>query len=424
MKEVSHAPQEFLEQPCGLSSGPILLVAGGSGGHMMPALAMAEALQERGYHVVLWTDVRGSAFIPKDFGKNPSENQDPLSLCSGTQTYISPGTFHHKVFHEPVVSSKTSLGQALRRSQNFLKAFRLYGQELTHLCPQFVWGFGGSFSVLPVLASALAGIPRGIHQSDCHPGKANSFLSPFVGVIALGNVEAAERFFFSKNRLVLTGTPVRRVFEEMGCHEKSYKESDPLAITILGGSQGASILSRVVPEAVDLLEQADQQRLTIIQQCRPEDLEGVRKIYGKTQAKVSLASFFPDLAKILEQTHMVIGRAGASTIAELAITKTPALLIPYPFASYHQYANAQRVEDAGGGWLQEEKEFTPLWLRDFLKECLDHREKLQGASVLMAGLNAVKVGHRMMAVMESFLKAQTVVKNEGRDILESDQPRK
>jgi len=327
--------------------GLIVLAAGGTGGHVFPARALAEALRARGWRLALITDRRGEAFG---------------ETLSDVETYLISAA-------SPGGGVGGKLRALARLATGLLQARAL----LRRLKPDAVVGFGGYASVPTMLAAALARLPTIIHEQNAVLGRANRLLAPRVTRIATSFARVDALRPGDAARAVLTGNPVRAAIAAIG--ERPYPElaakSGVLSLLVFGGSQGARVLSDVVPAAAARLCATTRKRLSVTQQCRAEDLERVRAAYRNAGIEATLAPFFEDLPERLAAAHLVIGRAGASTVAELAAAGRPALLVPYPFAADdHQRANARAVDEAGGGWLMPEPGFTAQALAARLESLL------------------------------------------------------
>jgi len=323
----------------------IMLAAGGTGGHMFPADALASALGKRGCRLMLVTDRRGGA----------------LGGALGTiETHrIRAGGLAGKGFASRLVSA-LKLGIGTVQARKLLKRFR----------PDVVVGFGGYASVPTMWGSALGGYKTAIHEQNAILGRANKILAPHVDRIALSFTETGGLPLEAKGRANHTGMPVRPVVIEM--RDKPYpllSPEGPVNLFIFGGSQGARVFSGVIPKAIGLLDEGLRRRLSIVQQCRAEDLEAVKAEYADLGVKAELETFFTDLAERLAAAHLLIGRAGASTTAEAAVIGRPAILVPYRHsADDHQSHNAHAVDEAGAGWLMPEESFTPDALARRLEE--------------------------------------------------------
>jgi UDP-N-acetylglucosamine--N-acetylmuramyl-(pentapeptide) pyrophosphoryl-undecaprenol N-acetylglucosamine transferase len=306
-------------------SAPFALAAGGTGGHLFPAEALAGELAAGGRQVHLLTDSRVDSFAAQ-----------------------IPGVTFHKLRAGRLGAGPVRTAYALGGlAAGAVQARRL----LRRLMPAAVIGFGGYPSVPTMLAAASLGLPTLIHEQNAVLGRANRLLAPRVWRIATGFAETAGLRRGARERAVHTGNPVRRAILALG--DASYSAPEPdgaVELLVLGGSQGAHILAEIVPTAVARLPQGPRRRLHVSQQARPEDLAAVVTAYREAGVAADIESFFADVPQRLARAHLVICRAGASTVAELGAVGRPALLIPYPHATDdHQTANAAAFAAAGGG---------------------------------------------------------------------------
>lgn len=344
----------------------VVLAAGGTGGHMFPAEALAGELLARGLRVALVTDRRGRGFGDR--------------LPAVETHHISAGG--------------VSGGGVIRRAQGALKlAFGLIQARriVAQLAPDIAVGFGGYPSVPTMLAASRAGLPTVLHEQNAVLGRANRLLAGRATRIATSFPALGASTAIDPGKLALTGNPVRPAIAALA--EQPYPTpaaGEPIALLVLGGSQGARIFGRVVPAAVALLSRELRSRLRIAQQCRVEDLEAARDAYARLGLKAELATFFDDVPRRLAAAHLVIGRSGASTVAELTAAGRPAILVPYPFATDdHQTANARAVSEAGGAWLMPEHAFTAEALAERLQAILG-----QPATLVQAAACAHKAARR------------------------------
>ena len=311
-----------------------VLAAGGTGGHLLPAFALATELERRGHHVALITDERG-AQIPG--------RPDFLT------THILPAGRFGK---NPV---KWFAGaKAVWEGRNM--AVRLFES----FQPSAVVGFGG-YPAFPALWAATSmGIPSVVHEQNAVLGRVNRLLAGKVDAIATAypQVERLKPKYADKVHLV--GNPVRA--EVLALREEEFpalSEEGLFRVLVTGGSQGARVLSEVVPDGLAMLPPALRQRLQVTQQCRPEDLEAVRARYSSHAIPAGLGTYFENMAGRLADAQLFIGRAGASTIAELTAVGRPAILIPLPIATDdHQAANTREMVKAGGARMVRQDRFT------------------------------------------------------------------
>ncbi|NQU59825.1 MAG: undecaprenyldiphospho-muramoylpentapeptide beta-N-acetylglucosaminyltransferase [Rhodospirillales bacterium] len=314
----------------------VVLAAGGTGGHMFPAQALATELSERGCRLALFTDRRGGAW----------------------QTQSSDIETHH--IRASGLAGKSFAARLQSGPELAIGTWQARGL-LKRLRPNAVIGFGGYASVPTILAASFGGYHTAIHEQNAVLGRANRLLASRVKKIATSfeKSEGLPEEFLSK--VTHTGMPVRPSVAAIRQHPyPSLKSEDPVSILVIGGSQGAHVFSEIVPDALALLEDGLKSRLQISQQCRPEDLEQVRGIYQSLGIKAELKTFFDDMPERLGAAHLVIARSGASTVAETLVAGRPSILVPYPHAiDDHQSRNAHAVDEAGGGWLMPEDSFTP-----------------------------------------------------------------
>ena len=316
------------------SSPPLVIVAaGGTGGHLFPAEALAVALSRRGVTVDLITDERASRY-----GDFP-----------GHATHIVPSATlaGRNPFHVAGAMSKLCRGT--------IRALLLFRR----LRPAAVVGFGGYPTIPPLLAAVLRGVPAVVHEQNGVLGRANRLLARRVQAIATGfrGLLADDPRLGAK--VTHTGNPIRPAVVEAAA--VPYPDAHgPLRILVFGGSQGARIMAEVVPPAIELVPMAVRARLSVTQQARDEDIARVKSAYERFGVAAEVEPFFRDLPARIAASHLVISRSGASTVAELAAIGRPAILVPLPHALDHdQRANAGMLGQAGGAIVMEQTHFTP-----------------------------------------------------------------
>jgi UDP-N-acetylglucosamine--N-acetylmuramyl-(pentapeptide) pyrophosphoryl-undecaprenol N-acetylglucosamine transferase len=330
-----------------MSEAPlIVLAAGGTGGHVFPAEALAESLLARGYRLALVTDSRGATYGGVLGGIET--HHLPLSRMSGGIAAR--------------VRSVVSIGTSMFRARALLRK----------LAPSAVIGFGGYPSLPTVLAATQLGIPSAIHEQNAVLGRANRMLARRVNAIATSFPEVKFLGPDLQQRAVVTGNPVRPGIRAIrGSAYAVPTNGDRFRILVVGGSQGASIFSKVVPAALGTLAPHLRERLDVAQQARAEDLEAARAAYAAIGIRADLQPFFNDVPARLQAAHLVICRSGASTVAELAVAGRPAILVPYPHATDdHQTANATALSALGGGWVTPNPEFNAMSLAERLSALL------------------------------------------------------
>ena len=333
-----------------------MLMAGGTGGHLFPAMALAQELARRGHAVELMTDHRVESY-GADFPASAIH-----IVPSATPSLSNPIKF---------------IGGGLK----ILGGIAVAMGKLRKARPDCVIGFGGYPTFPPFLAANFLGIPGILHEQNSVMGRANRALGRFADLLAMSFAQT--RFADGLNlEKVVTGNPVRdRVRAVANTPFPTLSSDGPIRIVIFGGSQGAKALSDIVPAAVAAVPEALRHRLHIVQQCRTEDLDRVAEVYRKAKVNVELAAFFTDLPERIARSHLVIGRSGASTIAELTVLGRPAILVPLPGAlDADQKNNALVVDAAGGGWIVEQATLTPQTLASRLATLLSDPATLTKAA--------------------------------------------
>jgi UDP-N-acetylglucosamine--N-acetylmuramyl-(pentapeptide) pyrophosphoryl-undecaprenol N-acetylglucosamine transferase len=331
-----------------------MIVAGGTGGHMFPGVALARVLSARGYRVVFVSDTRGAAISRENLGL--PENIERYAVSAGR---IGGGAL-------------TTARGVLALIKGFTEARRL----MRRLQPSLAVGFGGYPTVPPILAAGLSGVPTVIHEQNAVLGRANRRLARGARAFALSFENTARLSEAGAARARVVGNPVREEIAALAAHPYA-PPTDIVQVLVLGGSLGAQVFSKIVPAAFKSMAPEARARFRIAQQCRPEDIEAVRATYRALQMPVDLATFFDDVPQRIARAHMVICRSGASTIAELTAAGRPALYVPYPHAADdHQTDNARAVENGGGGWVFPQPEFTPGALAGWLEAALEEPQAL------------------------------------------------
>ncbi|MBY0583212.1 MAG: undecaprenyldiphospho-muramoylpentapeptide beta-N-acetylglucosaminyltransferase [Sphingomonas sp.] len=315
-----------------------VLAAGGTGGHMVPAAALATELLRRGHYVSLISDERGVRFP---------------GLFDGIATHILPAG---RLAGGPIGYARAGLAMLRGRAM----AMRLFQSQR----PAAVIGFGG-YPAFPALLGAFAcGIPTAIHEQNAVLGRVNRLVAGRVDAIATSyaDVERLKDGWRGKTHLV--GNPVREAVVALRSQPYPLLEEDGIfRVLVTGGSQGASVLSEVVPDGLAMLPVSFRRRLQVTHQARIEDIDRVRARYAELSIAADLATYLPDLPEQLKWAHLVIARAGASTLAELTVAGRPAILVPLPSATDdHQTANAREMTMIGGARTIKQSAFTPIEL--------------------------------------------------------------
>lgn len=340
-----------------------LLSAGGTGGHLFPAVALASELKRRGAAVTLATDARAARYA-KNF--------------PGTVAVVPSATISGR---SPLAIAKAvwTLGKGYLAARKLVKTVK----------PAVAIGFGGYPTLPPLLAADHLNVPVLLHEQNMVFGRANKFLAKRAANIAI-SLDGTKAPAGQDAKLVLTGNPLRDAV--LAAAELPYQapdETGPLHLLVFGGSQGAAYFGETVPEAIAHMPGALRARLKIVQQCRDDDLARVQQAYQALGVQAELATFFDDMPAQIAKAHLVLCRSGASSAAELAAIGRPSLLVPYPYALDHdQRANAHALEAAGGAFVHEQAALTASVLSERLSALLT-----QPHDLVAAAQAAKAVGH-------------------------------
>jgi len=365
-----------------MSNPLIVLSTGGTGGHIFPAQALAESLMERGYRLELITDRRDNAYD----GPLKKMNRHAIQAAG-----ISGRGFAAKI------------GALGRLAAGYFQAQKL----LRNLNPDVVVGFGGYATLPTLLAASHLNIKTAVQEQNAVLGRANRVLAPRATRVATAFKTTTFLRNADRSKAVWTGNPVRpEIVAVRGIPLPSLGPYKPIELLVIGGSQGASIFSRVVPDAIAALPDDLRLRVRITQQCRKEDLAQVRDRYAQAKIQADLSPFFNDIPQRLAAAHMLICRAGASTMAELTTAGRPAILVPYPHAiDDHQTVNAARLSDAGGAWMMPERDFTPMLLTGRLTSLLSVDSTLPMAARCAAQIGTPEATERLADVVAGIISA-------------------
>ncbi|QPC92245.1 undecaprenyldiphospho-muramoylpentapeptide beta-N-acetylglucosaminyltransferase [Mesorhizobium sp. INR15] len=334
-----------------MSKGVILLAAGGTGGHLFPAEALAHELIERGWKVHLATDDRAERFA----GHFPAAAVHPIqSATLGSKNPIA------------VLAAFWKIWSGVRQASVIIRRIK----------PDAVVGFGGYPTLPPLYAATRRKVPTLVHEQNAVMGRANRALAGRVDAIAGGFLP--EDTSAAGAKTVTTGNPVRpQVLEAAKTPYTPSSGEQTFRLLVFGGSQGAQFFSDAVPAAIALLSDAQRKRLDITQQARADDVARVKAAYAELGVAVQVSPFFTDMAARLAAAHLVMSRSGASTVSEIAVIGRPALLVPYPHALDHdQAANAAALAAAGGGEVHEQSSLSPERIAALIGGLMDDPERL------------------------------------------------
>ncbi|MCG6122005.1 MAG: undecaprenyldiphospho-muramoylpentapeptide beta-N-acetylglucosaminyltransferase [Microvirga sp.] len=363
----------------------VMIAAGGTGGHLFPAQALASVLRARGARVILVTDGRIGA-LAETF---PAERI--VSLPAGTPSKRSP---------------LEAMRAIIKLGRGYIAARRLIRETK----PDVVIGFGGYPTVPPVLAAAHSGAATIVHEQNGVIGRANRFLSRYVTKLATSVPELRGAPDVAKAKIALTGNPVRD--EVIAAAAIPYSPPEPggvLRLLVFGGSQGARVMSDVVPQALRLLAPADLARIRLVQQARGEDEARVREACAGLPVEAEIAPFFRDLPKRIAEAHLVVSRSGASTVSELAVIGRPSILVPLPGAlDQDQAANAQSLALIDAALMLPQSYFTPERLARELKARLDEPDRLTKAAAAAKSAGIPDAAEKLADLVLDCARAQAI----------------
>ena len=364
----------------------ICLAAGGTGGHVFPAMAVAETLSARGYRTQLFTDRRGAKIAN-------ASNPDALSAPLGITIIASASPFQRGIIRRMDALFKLGFGAL---------------QCLLHFClkrPAAIIGFGGYPSFAPLFAGGLLRIPGILHEQNAFLGRANHLLARRAGNLALS--WDGTRNLPDNIHIDVTGMPVRDAFHQDGISGKAQKPAarqanDKLHLAVFGGSQGAAIFATLVPTAIGLLPETLKKRLFITQQARIDQIETLDAIYADMGVTATIAPFFANIAAHIRQSDLIISRAGASSVAELASLGAPTIFIPFPHAmDDHQTQNAMQMQNLGGGLCLAESDLDAEGLAKHLANLLGNTALLDDMAVKAKQLSKPNAASNIADMVEA-----------------------
>lgn len=353
----------------------VVLTAGGTGGHIYPAEALALELEHRGYEVVLFTDARGV----KNYKGKLTEIKN-RAICSG-------GVVGKSMFAKIVSLCKVGIGvlQAM--------FYLLFNR------PNCVVGFGGYASFPTAFAAVILRIPLVVHEQNSVMSRTNRILARFAALVAQSFNNTL--YIPKKTKTILSGMPVRENIVKL--FEKQYNYDDEkINIVVLGGSQGAKVFADTVPQAIGELDEQYRKKICVYQQCRKGDEDGIRKQYDDISCEAVVKSFFDNMSELYENATMIISRAGASSVYEIAAAGVPAVFVPLPTAAdNHQYYNAKEFADIGSCLLINQSELEDKnVLKKALDDLLSNPKKLADMASLAKKTAIVDAAKRLADVLD------------------------
>jgi UDP-N-acetylglucosamine--N-acetylmuramyl-(pentapeptide) pyrophosphoryl-undecaprenol N-acetylglucosamine transferase len=358
-----------------------MLAAGGTGGHLFPAYALAEELARRGVAVDLVTDMRGDRY--------------------GT------GFPARKIYQVPSATpgSKKSPIALARTAATLFRGYNAAKNLLREVRPGAVVGFGGYPTIPPLMAARSLKIPTALHEQNAVLGRANRLLAKSATAVATSfrTVRYLEGPLAAKARF--TGNPVREVV--LAAATMPYPPLDATSeihLVVFGGSQGARYFSDSVPPALVALPPAIRSRLRVVQQAREEDVERVTQALKEAGIAAEVAPFFKDLPELMAKAHLVIARAGASSVAELAVIGRPSILVPLPHSlDSDQLENATNLAESGGSWCIEQKDLSPERLAQEIERLVSDPMRLSKAASAARGQGQPEAVKHLADLVEQLL---------------------
>ena len=354
----------------------VLLAAGGTGGHLFPAEATAVALRKLGADVALATDTRAAHY--------------GTEFPAGSVYVIPSATLRGS---GPLAYARTLTTLTLGMAKAWIM--------LRRIKPAVVVGFGGYPTLPPMFAASMRGVPTVLHDANAVMGRANRALASRVTAIASSFPEVALLPEALKPKVTVTGNPVRpNVIAASQVPYLMPRDGEPLRVIVFGGSQGARVMADIVPDTIALLDPALRARLYIVQQARGEDLKNVQDDYARIGVKAEVAPFFADLPARIAQSHLVVSRSGASTVAELSAIGRPSILVPLPGAlDQDQLHNARVLEKAGGAVVLEQRDFSPERAAEEMTKLLNDPARLAAMAAGAKSIGALDAADRLAALV-------------------------
>ena len=371
-----------------MGKGAIILSAGGTGGHLFPAEALAHELIARGWTIHLATDDRAERFA----GSFPAAAVHP----------IASATFGSR---KPLDLAKSfwTIWRGVRQASALIK----------RLQPKAVVGFGGYPTLPPLYAATRRKVPTLLHEQNAVMGRANKVLSGRVDAIAGGFLTPEGNRIGDKT--VVTGNPVRpAMLEAANVAYPMFNAGEPFHLLVFGGSQGAQFFSEAIPAAIGLLPEGQRKRLRITQQARTDDLDRVKAAFASLGVEAEVAPFFKDMAARIAAAHLVISRSGASTVSEVGVIGRPALLVPYPYALDHdQAANAAGLAAAGGAEVHPQSTLSPQRIAELIGGLMNDPGKLATMAAAAKSAGRPDATRLLADLTEAIASGKTIAEFKG-----------
>ncbi len=340
-----------------IMTAPIVVAAGGTGGHLFPAQALAAEMVKRGRKIVLITDNRGEGFSQR------FPNADIRHIRAAT--FAGAGVVGR-------------ISAAVKIVLGIYDAIRVLRQTK----PRVVIGFGGYPSFPTMVAAMVCGVRRCVHEQNAILGRVNKVIATRINLIASTFGPFEDVSASVNQKVVVTGNPLRDpIIAQAQSPYPEISESGELNLLVFGGSQGARVFSDVVPDALRLLPDSMRNRLRVVQQARPEDVARVEDAFQQSGIAADVSAFFEDMARRISESHLIVCRSGASTVCEIAAIGRPAIFVPLPTAmDDHQTVNASFLAAKGGGWLMRQNAMTAEALAGRIIDLFHNPEELRSAA--------------------------------------------
>ncbi len=363
-----------------LPAPTIALAAGGTGGHLFPAEALARELMARGHAVVLYTEQRGAQYV---------------QALQGIEHVVLPAR-----------SLAGGLAGKAAAGATILCALLQARADMKRRKVALVAGFGGYPSFAPALAGRSLGLPLLLHEQATRLSMANRQLLRFAGAVASSFPSIAGTEGFDPTRVTVTGNPVRASILEARAAYPRFDADAPLRLLVVGGSQSARIFGEIVPPALLALPEALRRRLQLSLQYKGEDADVLAARLRDGGIAADIRPFFDDMGAQLAQAHLIITRAGASTAADLLTAGRPAIFVPIPHGGSReeQRRNAETLAQAGVGWWTPESDFTEAWLRARLESLFAAPDTLPQAAAAAAAMAKPNAAANLADLVERMLE--------------------
>ncbi len=366
-----------------MTKGTILLAAGGTGGHLFPAEALAHEMAARGWRVDLATDDRAERYA----GHFPAQEVHPIASATiGSRNPVA------------LIGAFWEIWRGVRQASDVIRRIK----------PDIVVGFGGYPTLPPLYAAGRRKVPAIVHEQNAVMGRANRALAARAAAIAGGFLDATSGKYADK--IVITGNPVRpAVLEAAEMPYQPSRSGEPFRLLVFGGSQGAQFFSDAVPVAIAALPEAQRARLQVTQQARADDVARVKAAYAGLGMTVEVLPFFNDMAARMAAAHFVISRSGASTVSEIAVIGRPALLVPYPFALDHdQAANAAALAGAGGAEVHAQSTLSTQRLTAVIGDAIASPDRLEMVAAAAKSAGKPDAARLLADLAEAIASGQSV----------------